>query len=170
MQLKQIGTDFYQILNVFDEETYNLIRREFAHKHKWNVLSQGDTERLEGTLSFPIELKEIEIAISDYFGERCYPNTPQLWYDRAGYINGVHKDLSPNLQANVQIYLGEGDTDMGTHCFIDSQWMSVPYIMNYGYLMFNPTKHEHGMKTPVIRERYSLYQSYRLTEEPSPIW
>lgn len=170
MQLKKIGTDFYQILNAFDEDTYNLLRREFVHKSKWNKLTQGDTVRFEGTLSFPVTLHEIELVISDYFAKPCYANTPMLWYDHAGYINEVHKDLSPNLSANVQIYLCEGDTDMGTHCFVNGRWMSVPYIYNCGYLMFNPTRHEHGMKTPVIRERMSLYQSYRLTEEPSPVW
>ncbi len=41
---------------------------------------------------------------------------------------------------------------------------------NGGYLMFNPTQHEHGMRSPVTNRRMSIYQSYRITEEPSPIW
>jgi hypothetical protein len=59
---------------------------------------------------------------------------------------------------------------MGTHCFIEDTWYSVPYVSNHGYLMFNPTQNKHGMRSPVIDKRMSLYQSFRITETPSPIW
>jgi hypothetical protein len=36
--------------------------------------------------------------------------------------------------------------------------------------MFNPTQNKHGMRSPVIDKRMSLYQSFRITETPSPIW
>ena len=49
-------------------------------------------------------------------------------------------------------------------------FINVPYVKNSGYLMFNPTQHEHGMRSPVIKRRMSIYQSYRITQIPSPIW
>ena len=173
MQLIRLHDDFYRIEDAFNESTLSSLVKEFDSKHGWNELLQCETVRLEGnpTLTdISNWQQQLKQTISEYFNTPAWPNTTQLWYDYDGYINEMHCDLSPNLIANVQIYLCDGDISMGTHCCIDGMWRSVPYLTNNGYLMFNPTKYEHGMKTPVKEKRMSLYQSFRITEEPSPIW
>ena len=170
MQLVKLHEDFYQILDVFQKEEIQRIQDEFTHHMSWKKLEQGNSIRQEGTAQVKINWGRIQEFIDEYFGIKSYTNTTQLWYDGHGYINEVHKDLSPNLSANVQVYLSEGDETMGTHCYIDNIWYNVPYKFNTGYLMFNPTKHEHGMRSPVQDYRMSLYQSFRITKEPSPIW
>tara|TARA_R110001592_G_scaffold88713_1_gene261167 strand:- start:459 stop:971 length:513 start_codon:yes stop_codon:yes gene_type:complete len=170
MQLVKLHEDFYQILDVFQEEEMEKIQNEFIHHMCWKKLSQGNSIREEGTAQVKINWGRIQELIDEYFGVKSYTNTTQLWYDWRGYTNEVHKDLSPNLSANVQVYLSKGDETMGTHCYIDETWYSVPYKFNSGYLMFNPTKHEHGMRSPVQDYRMSLYQSFRITKEESPIW
>jgi len=170
MQLIKLHDDFYRIEDAFDKATIKKLRKHFKHRDCWQRLGQGATTRDEGSYPPGLELPKIESLISEYFATPCFANATQLWYDYEGYINEVHKDLSPNLSANVQIYLCKGDASMGTHCYIDGTWRSVPYVKNDGYLMFNPTQHEHGMRSPVINRRMSIYQSYRITKEPSPIW
>jgi len=170
MQLIRLHDDFYRIEDAFDKATIKKLRKYFKHRDCWQRLGQGATTRDEGHYAKGLQLPLIEEKIQEYFATPVYANATQLWYDYEGYINEVHKDLSPNLSANVQIYLCNGDASMGTHCYIDGTWRSVPYIKNGGYLMFNPTQHEHGMRSPVINRRMSIYQSYRITKEPSPIW
>ena len=170
MQLTKLHEDFYQIDNMFTQEQIDTIQEEFVHKQCWKKLSQGNSIREEGTTNLVEDWEEIHDKVNEYFATTCYPNPTQLWYDWDGYINEVHKDLSPNLSANLQIYLSGGAWQMGTYCNIDGTWYNVPYKFNCGYLMFNPTIHEHGMKNPVIEQRMSMYQSFRVTEEPSPIW
>ena len=170
MQLVRLHDDFWRIEDALSERTIKKLQKSFKHRDCWQRLGQGSANRDEGTFNQGLKLAVIENKISEYFGTTCFANATQLWYDYEGYINEVHKDLSPNLSANVQIYLCKGELNMGTHCYIDGMWRSVPYIKNGGYLMFNPTKHEHGMRSPVVDKRMSVYQSYRITEEPSPIW
>jgi hypothetical protein len=173
MQLTKLHNDFWKIADAFDTETFTSLIQEFKSKDRWNKIPQGSTIRQEGNIkhtNIDAWQQELGNIISKYFSTECYPNTTQLWYDHEDYLNDLHCDLSPNLSANVQIYLCDGDINMGTHCNIDSTWCSVPYIANHGYLMFNPTQYEHGMKTPVIDKRMSLYQSFRTTQQESPIW
>ena len=170
MQLILLHEDFYRIEDALDEDTLEEVKENFKYRDCWHRLGQGATTRDEGQYQAGLHLPEIENKISEYFGCDCFPNATQLWYDYDGYINETHCDLSPNLSANVQIYLCDGDISMGTSCYIDGTWRKVPYLYNGGYLMFNPTKHEHGMRSPVKDKRMSIYQSYRITEEPSPIW
>lgn len=170
MQLIKLHDDFYRIEDALDDETMTELTKCFERRDCWQQLDQGATIRQQGQHQKGLQLPHIENMINEYFDTTCYANSTQLWYDYEGYINDVHCDLSPNLSANVQIYLCEGDASMGTHCYIDDMWCSVPYVYNGGYLMFNPTQHQHGMRSPVVDKRMSVYQSYRITEEPSPIW
>jgi len=170
MQLIKLHDDLYQIKEVFTQEQMTVIQEEFVHKMCWTKLAQGETIREQGTAQVQIDWEEIQDKVTDYFGTTCYPNNTQLWYDWDGYVNRLHKDSSPNLSANVQVYLSDGPEEMGTYCYIDNTWHMVPYKFNCGYLMFNPTEHEHGMRSPVKDYRMSLYQSFRITEKASPIW
>ena len=170
MQLTKLHNDFWHIENAFEENTLIALTKLFDNRDGWHQIAQDDVNRDESHYQKGLYLEIIENKINEYFGTQCFANATQLWYDYDGYINKPHTDLSPNLSANVQIYLCEGNTDMGTSCCIDGEWRKVPYVCNSGYLMFNPTKHEHGMYSKVVNKRISVYQSYRITEEPSPIW
>jgi len=104
-------------------------------------------------------------------GKTLYQNSPQLWNDTPGYMNEIHKDISPNLVVNCQIYLSDSTDDrVGTCSFVNNIWHSIPYKMNYGYIMIHPTQTLHGMRYPVADQRKSLYQSFRTTKVANSIW
>jgi len=177
MQLTKIHKDFYFIEDVFTDETLNFLAIQCIAQKNGKILEQGDTIRNECGINSRAQtmvmesLREPQQLIEEYFNKSAYGNSTQLWHDESGYINGLHKDHSPNLQANVQVYLNDGNKNMGTYIIVEEILeYSVPYKKNCGYLMFNPTSNLHGTKYPVEGKRLSLYQSYRLTEQPSPIW
>jgi hypothetical protein len=173
MLITRITNNFYQISDAFDQSFLDTLNQQYsgildfidrpcgdALRREYNV--KHLSTQIKSALSSIVILAEQQIGI-------LYQNTPQLWIDFPGYENSIHIDASPNLSVNIQIYLNDDDILMGTHCY-DEQWFSVPFKKNCGYMLFNPTKIEHGMKYPVQTERRSLYQSYRLTKEASTIW
>ena len=176
MQLTKIHKDFYFIEDVFTDETLDFLVKECISQKNGKILEQGNTIRnecginLQAQITVMESLLEPHLLIEEYFNKSAYGNSTQLWHDESGYINGLHKDQSSNLQATVQVYLNDGNENMGTYIIVEDLEYSVPYIRNCGYLMFNPTSNLHGTKYPVEGKRLSLYQSYRLTEQPSPIW
>ena len=181
MIIKQITDGFYQISEVLSDKLLIDLIREFSYSYKWDKLDSTDPEariRLQNSLHIDSDLsqrikKELEPIIEftqDTIGRTLYQNSPQLWEDSPGYINVIHYDTSPNLSVNVQIYLSDSVENIGTHCFKDNTWYSVPYKLNYGYIMVDPTKLLHGTKYPVIDQRRSLYQSYRDQPTQVDIW
>jgi hypothetical protein len=191
----KISEKFYSIQYPFNEELMAKILTVFDRdRSAWLQQPDGlapDFPRLqfrpeesEETQTLYDELtKEIHTALLPAIeyaerltGKKLYQNNPQFWYDPAGYINTIHDgDVSPNHFVNIQIYLGKGKENMGTYCYDQSQmgfdtWLTVPYRQNCGYMMLYPTQTPHGMKNPVVGERFSLYQGFRATEIPSDIW
>ena len=169
----KITDNFYQLTDVFDQDTLAEINHYFTNTSKWITRPQGDFVRLEQGIS--ILENKIHQQLLPFITEaesvlgKLYQNIPQLWLDFPGYVNSMHVDASTNLSANIQVYLNDDDERMGTHCF-DGDWYSVPYRKNCGYLLLHPTQIEHGMRFPVQTERRSLYQSYRQTEQVSNVW
>ena len=113
MQLVRLHDDFWRIEDALSERTIKKLQKSFKHRDCWQRLGQGSANRDEGTFNQGLKLAVIENKISEYFGTTCFANATQLWYDYDGYINETHCDLSPNLSANVQIYLCEGEIAMG---------------------------------------------------------
>lgn len=146
--------------------------RSFVNTDSWRLLTGAAGYRHEQGITSTLLNKEI-IPIIEFIektiNKKIYPNATQLWYDHAGYQNGFHTDLSPNLAVNLQVYLNDSDSDIGTSCF-DDAWYSVPFKKNSGYILIGPTKIKHGMKSIVKDKRLSLYQSFRDTKEISDIW
>jgi hypothetical protein len=181
MIIKQVTDGFYQLSDVLSDNLLKDLIREFSHSYKWDQLDSTDPDariRLQNSLHIDSELsqrikKELEpiVEFTQTIADRTlYQNSPQLWEDAPGYINVVHYDTSPNLSVNIQIYLSNSVENIGTHCFKDEIWYSVPYKLNYGYIMIDPTKLLHGTKYPVVDRRRSLYQSYRATPDQSDVW
>lgn len=181
MLITPVTDRFYQISDVFSAGLLIEMIREFSHSSKWERLTATDPDsrvRLQNNLHIDSELsKKIGLELEPIVefakqltGRTLYQNSPQLWEDGPGYINVIHRDISPNLSINVQVYLSHGDEKIGTHCFKDDVWYSVPYKLNHGYIMIDPTQLLHGMKYPVVDQRRSLYQSYRDFPLQSPIW
>ena len=169
----KITNNFYQLTNVLDQDTLTMLNQEFDNTSNWCARPQQTAIRLEQGVGHLT--KFVHTALATVVAEAesrlgtLYQNTPQLWLDFPGYVNKIHVDHSPNLFVNIQVYLNDDDERTGTYCF-DGNWYSVPYRKNCGYMMFNPTELQHGMKYPVQKERRSLYQSFRLTKEISRIW
>jgi len=190
MQLEEIVPDlFYRVTDVFDKSTLTLLQAQYWNKHTWRELYQENgILRHESHCDLELSsLLEIQKWIENKLSIQVYPNSTQLWYDYPDYINHMHVDGSPNLYVNCQIYLIDSENkDQGTHFrvsepllfngkpredgLMEHTWYSVPYEVNTGYIMFKPTEYTHGTKYPVTDQRMSLYQSYRITKEPSPIW
>ena len=181
MLIKQITEGFYQLSDVLSSKLLMELIREFSYSYNWDRLLDTDPDsriRLQNSLHIDSELAGkikqelapvIEFAES-ITGRTLYQNSPQLWEDGPGYLNAIHCDTSPNLSVNVQVYLSNSVENIGTHCFKDNTWYSVPYQLNHGYIMLDPTKLLHGMRYPVVDQRRSLYQSYRDFPEQLPIW
>lgn len=191
MLITQLTENFYQFDNVFSNELLSTLLKVFeSDKTGWLEIPDGRSPlpRLQYRPEFDIVdynrlcndiLQELEPAreLAEGLVGKLYPNNLQLWYDPNGYINTIHKgDVSPNHGVNIQVYLTDGNENMGTYCYDQilgesvNKWHTVPYRRNCGYMMLYPTRVPHGMKHRVVNERISLYQSFRPTEIPSDIW
>jgi hypothetical protein len=179
MHIEQVSEHFYSITDVLSPHLLQTLLQRFDDRSNWehhndaefnvrdecNVLMKDPlTAQIHNELSVAKELLEIQCG-------KLYPNAPQLWYDNPGYISNLHKDHSPNLTVNMQVYLVDScTTEVGTHCNDNGQWYSVPYKSNSGYILMSPTEIVHGTKFPVVDKRLSLYQSFRSTEVPINNW
>lgn len=191
MLITQVTENFYQFDNVFSNELLNTLLKVFASDRTgWLEIPDGRSPlpRLQYRPEFDVVdydqlctdiLQELTPAreLAEGLVGKLYPNNLQLWYDPDGYINTIHKgDVSPNHGVNMQVYLTDGNENMGTYCYDRilgesvNKWHTVPYRRNCGYMMFHPTRVPHGMKHHVVDQRISLYQSFRPTEIPSDIW
>lgn len=176
MNIIKLTDDFYQLTDVFDDKLLQQIHNCFQDKSKFSKLWQGDFYRLEcGNFDTSTRNEVVkQLGPAKQFAEnilgKLYGNGPQLWEDSNGYINSPHRDASINLTANIQVYVLSGDESMGTAIIENGVVTSVPYKYNGGYMLFRPTQIEHGMTSPVIEKRMSVYQSYRSTTQSVNDW
>lgn len=181
MLIKSVTDRFYHISDVFDADLLIELIRQFSYASTWTRLVDTDLNkcvRLQNSLQIDSDLsgkinqalEPVRDFVSGLTGRHLYQNSPQLWQDSPGYLNVMHCDTSRNLSVNVQVYLSNGDECIGTHCLKDDVWHSVPYRLNHGYIMIDPTELLHGMKYPVRDQRRSLYQSYRDFPDPVDQW
>lgn len=181
MLVTPVTKNFYQLTDVFTPALFGQLQNIFDQdKSIWEFVADDGTDilRLQYSLSIndspgtDIYQQLIPIiGLAEPRVGKLYQNGPQLWYDNEGYINTIHDgDVSPNHCVNVQVYLGSGAENMGTCCYDEGAWHSVPYRANCGYMLIGPTLIPHGMQHPVTGHRMSLYQGFRNTEVPSDIW
>lgn len=173
--ITKVTDDFYRITEVFPDEVLHKVQSAFCYVGDWKREPNIQGVRLasstiDGNLTVEIQdsLGDIKKFIESHINKKTHWNGPVLWHDESGYINACHKDQSENLSINIQVYMTEGDEVQGTFYENNGEWFSVPYQLNTGYIMFNPTQHEHGMKHPSTAYRQSLYISLRTTEELLP--
>jgi hypothetical protein len=177
----RITKNFYQLTDVFTESLYQRLVQQFDQdRSTWEQIVDANTD---------VKRQQLSLSNNDYLGQeidgqlrryvrraepqvgQLYQNGPQLWYDSEGYINTIHDgDVSPNHCVNIQIYLSDGAENMGTCCYDEGAWHSVPYRANSGYMLIGPTRIPHGMQHAVTNYRMSLYQGFRNTLIPSDIW
>jgi hypothetical protein len=167
-----ISPDFYRITDVFSDAVLKELQDEFNDRSSWeeqpNIkntrLASIPCMKLQKSLKFK-HLTGIKKFVESVLNCQTYWNGPVLWHDPVGYMNQCHKDQSDNLTVNLQVYLSNGADTQGTYFKHKGTWYSVPYECNTGYIMFHPTKHEHGMKHKSTNIRQSLYQSFRITKQ-----
>ena len=189
MLITQVTERFYKVDDVFSDTLFQDLVSVFDRdRSRWIVQPDGmsafprlqffpaesdETELLYNRLCDNIreEIQPIVDLAEKATGSKLWQNNPQLWYDPEGYINTIHDgDVSPNHFVNLQVYLAEGNERMGTYCYDEDAWHTVPYRANSGYILLYPTRTPHGMKDYVVGHRLSLYQGLRATEIPSDIW
>lgn len=170
--ITKVTENFYRITEVFPSELLQRLQSAFCYVDDWqrepNI--QGvrlATSTIEGQFTSELQdsLSDVKKFIESNIGKKTYWNGPVLWHDESGYLNACHKDQSQNISVNIQVYLNNGDDVQGTYFENNGKWYSIPYECNTGYIMFYPTKHEHGMKHESTTYRQSFYQSLRLTTE-----
>jgi len=170
--IKQVAPHFYRITDVFSDTVLKELQNEFNNRSKWekqpNIqgirLASVPNLKLQQSLKFD-HLVEIKKFVESVLHCETYWNGPVLWHDPVGYVNQCHKDQSENLTVNLQVYLSDGAGTQGTHFKYKDTWYSVPYECNTGYIMFHPTKYEHGTKQESTDVRQSLYQSFRISAQ-----
>ena len=167
-----ITKNFFRITEVFPDALLHRLQSTFCYVKDWSREPNIQGTRLASSsidYPFTMELQDsldpVKKFIESNIGKKTYWNGPVLWHDESGYLNAIHKDQSENVAVNVQVYLNNGDDVQGTFFENDGEWYSVPYECNTGYIMFWPTKHDHGMKHASNTYRQSFYQSLRVTEE-----
>lgn len=88
-------------------------------------------------------------------------NGISIWKDGPGYMYGRHRDID-QISVAIQIYLTDGPDQLHTKFYHEDQILKSTYQKNYGYIMDNTNKLQHGIETPVPENytRYSLYTSW----------
>jgi hypothetical protein len=174
INITPVSPYFYRIVDVFSNDVLKELQNEFNDRTSWeqqpNIkgtrLASVPNLKLQQSLKFN-HLVEIKKFVESVLHCETYWNGPVLWHDPKGYINQCHKDQSENLTVNLQVYLSDGADTQGTHFKYNNTWHSIPYQCNTGYIMFYPTKYEHGMKYESTDVRQSIYQSFRITKQES---
>lgn len=181
MLITPVTDHFYLLTDVFSTQLLDALVDVYSQRNStWANIVDDGTDVLRQQYSLNVndspgtdiyqELKPAIDLANAHVGQ-LYQNGPQLWYDSEGYINTIHDgDVSPNHCVNVQVYLNNGDQSMATWCFDQDTWHQAVYGKNCGYMLIAPTRIPHGMRSPVIGERMSLYQGFRNTVVPSDIW
>jgi len=182
VELIPVTENFFQIIDIFKPAMLARLIDEFNNTAHWEKLTATDPTghtrlqlgiQLNSPLAYAINesLSDVVKFAENKLAKSLYQNSPQLWQDGPGYLNVPHCDFSPNLTVNIQVYLSDSiDNKIGTWCVENNSWHGVLYQYNTGYVLFNPTQIEHGMRYPVTDQRRSLYQSYRATKIASEIW
>jgi len=82
-----------------------------------------------------------------------------VWKDQEGYTIGKHNRDNTIIDLAIQLYLTDGDTNLGTTFEYNHSKLQTKYQKNHGYLIDNSIGVTHYMMTPVPKEhtRYSLY-------------
>ena len=169
--ITSIAPNFYRITDVFSDSVLDQLKAQFKNRTSWQKQPNIKGTRLASVPSLDLQkslkyehLLPVKKFVESVLSQQVYWNGPVLWHDPIGYVNQCHMDQSENLTVNLQVYLSDGADKQGTYFKYNDTWYSVPYECNTGYIMFYPTRHEHGMKHESLAVRQSLYQSFRLTE------
>ena len=170
-KITQITQDFYRITEVFQDSMLRTLQEHFVDTSAWP--KQPNIKGVRSYFNLSMEFHKVLSAqldgvkkfIESVANRQTFWNGGVLWHDPKGYQNETHTDQSQNLSANLQVYLSNGPDSQGTSFKHNKIWYEIPYECNTGYIMFNPTMHEHGMRRESGGIRQSLYESLRFTEQ-----
>lgn len=133
------------------------------------VYSQADTPRR----MIISEKPNVFATLNDYISE-LIPEVREItqqsishshtrvWADYPRYDVPRHLDNKDGVYITLQVYLNNGDIELGTH-FSNSNRApyqhAIPYKANFGYIMVNTDYNFHGMIKPVPKDfiRLSSY-------------
>ena len=166
-----VTQDFYRITKVFNDDLLHRLQEQLSDTSAWP--QQPNIKGIRSYYNLSMEFNDVLSAhlsgVKKFIESICqkptFWNGGVLWHDPKGYQNRTHTDQSQNLSVNLQVYLTDGPDTQGTSFKHNQIWYEVPYECNTGYIMFNPTIHEHGMRRESSDVRQSLYKSLRLTEQ-----
>ena len=149
------------VLEDLDSMTATRAWQSYPQAHRSSMLScAGVTDQYLNT--------ETRAHVSTWAGRQLALSSWQLWRDTEGMAYSKHTDLGlfAAPEYHIQIYLGHGDTAMGTR-FYNNMFTSKPtielsYTRNAGYFMSRPQFIYHSVApVPEHQCRLSVIARYK---------
>ena len=149
------------ILQALDSEIDSAAWQDYPQAHRQSAVPpRGDTHEYLSTVT--------QDHVSTWAGHQLELSSWQLWRDTEGMTYSKHTDLGlfKAPEYHIQIYLGVGDTAMGTrfynNMFTRKPTIELSYTRNAGYFMSRPQFIYHSV-APVPRDqrRLSVIARYR---------
>ena len=136
----------------------------------WESYPQAHRTSMPGTsgITHMYLNTDSRVQVSAWAGKELELASWQLWRDSEGLTYSKHTDLGlfKPPEYHIQIYLGSGDTSMGTR-FYNSMFTSKPtielsYTRNAGYFVSRPQFIYHSVSpVPEAQCRLSLIARYK---------
>lgn len=154
----------FSVENVYPQELIDECQQQSIDDVPWEPLGAGiytqyDTPRRMLVCESPNVFTKLNEYIKTLVPEiQSVTNKPittadtRVWADYPGYTISRHLDNTEGVYITLQVYLNEGDTDLGTHfsnSMDGSYQYAIPYRPNFGYIMVNTDYNFHGMIRPV---------------------
>ena len=104
----------------------------------------------------------ITAELEKMFNTKLKFNSLDIWHDYNNYDNPPHLDDS-RIKLHLQIYLGD-EENLGTSLYANENRSSIfhtfKYKCNSGYALLHNNHSWHGIESPIINNRKSLYVRY----------
>lgn len=176
MKIKQLSTNGYQLLDIFEPNLYAKIKLTIDSfipvEENWPAGDSPELKSLKPTARREVfslfNEKDMRSEIINSLKLLEIPNklnAIMLWRDYLGYRNLLHRDPYP-VQHVCIIYFGDHhNNDMGTAYYENNTEYIVPYRSNSGILLKNSCDIDHRMFGEVsIDCRKSLYINWKPDE------
>ena len=105
----------------------------------------------------------ITSALEKTFNTKLRFNSLDIWHDYNNYDNPPHLDDS-RIKLHLQIYLGD-EENLGTSLYANENRSSIFHTFNYkcnsGYALLHNDHSWHGLESPIVNDRKSIYVRYQ---------
>jgi hypothetical protein len=171
------------IQNVLPKNVLDKLNTYYDTTDQWKPEPQGEIHTMDGNDcggSFTIPRRSL-IWAEDTVLEEMYQSFDMLadtigtmwnkkleihsvnfWEDQPGFVLPHHIDPY-FISAAIQIYINDNDESAGTELFNENKELlhKVPWVKNSGYVLNSIPTSWHGVTTPSMQKRRSVYAIYK---------